>query len=165
LSIIYDALKKVEESTVNPGEKSNTPDNKNPRKLKIYFLYAFIISLGLFLANQVFNYVTRSQTIAPGLKKTDIKKPAGQNNLPKETLEKSTPAAPIDNAENVNETENISFVLNGVFFSENNGYALINNQIIKQGDKISGATVKRIGTDNVELDLGGKIIKLSTRAR
>lgn len=57
-------------------------------------------------------------------------------------------------------------MLNGVFFSENEGYALINNRIVKEGDALEGVTVKRIKLDEVELEAeDGSTIKLSTKVR
>ena len=55
------------------------------------------------------------------------------------------------------------FVLNGTFFSENQGYALINNKIVKDGDTVDGAVVKRVGLDEVELEQDGKTVKLYNR--
>jgi hypothetical protein len=53
--------------------------------------------------------------------------------------------------------------LNGLFFSNNQGYVLINNQILKEGDEINGVIVKRITLDGVELDAQGSIIKLPNK--
>ncbi|MDD5432878.1 MAG: hypothetical protein PHO70_07865 [Candidatus Omnitrophica bacterium] len=58
------------------------------------------------------------------------------------------------------------FILNGIFFSEDKGgYALVNNQIVKVGDTINGAVVKKITDELVELETEGSIIKLSTRLK
>ena len=40
-------------------------------------------------------------------------------------------------------------VLNGIFFSQEEGYALVNNHIVKVGDKVGGALVKRIDVNEV----------------
>ncbi|MBM3255779.1 MAG: hypothetical protein FJZ08_05705 [Candidatus Omnitrophica bacterium] len=55
--------------------------------------------------------------------------------------------------------------LSGIFFSEQIGYALINNQIVKEGDKISGATVVRISLDGVDLKYEDSAINLSSQGR
>jgi len=52
--------------------------------------------------------------------------------------------------------------LNGVFYSGNEAYALMNNQIIKVGDIIEGAVVKRISLEGVELEKEGQFVQIST---
>jgi len=56
-----------------------------------------------------------------------------------------------------------TFVLNGIFFSDNDGYALINNQIVRENDLVDGAKVKKITANSVELNSQEKLITLSTR--
>jgi len=55
-----------------------------------------------------------------------------------------------------------ALVLNGIFFSEGQGYALINNQIVKESDVIDGAKVLKITSDAVELDSSGTKITLTS---
>jgi hypothetical protein len=60
-------------------------------------------------------------------------------------------------------TGSVELVLNGVFFSGPDAYGLINNQIVKVGDQIAGATVKKITVTDVELETAdAKVIKLFT---
>jgi hypothetical protein len=60
-------------------------------------------------------------------------------------------------------TGGTQLVLNGVFFSGPDAYGLINNQIVKTGDQIAGATVKKITVTDVELETAdAKVIKLFT---
>ena len=51
-------------------------------------------------------------------------------------------------------------ILNGIFFSQDEPYALINNQIVKESETIEGATVKRIKVDEVEVEKEGSILTL-----
>jgi len=172
MSIIYDALKKVETSQVNDSKtkikKIAFGDNfkrfsqwygkvfytflyqdKDPKsKPKIYLLYALMICLGLFIANIFYGWLSQ-------------KKQAVSSSQPST----QTPAlAPSVSVEAKMETQKESlpeFTLNGVFFSGNEGYALINNRVVKEGDKLDGATVVQISLDEVDLEFNGSIIKLS----
>lgn len=145
MSIIYDALKKVEESN-SLGPKVANKANKH--KPNIYLLYILIA---------VFGFLTADLFTKPLLRNQDTRmfrvltKEASQpeSNVPLPYYETAKEAKP-------------SFILNGVFFSQEEGYALINNRIVKNGDLIDGAIVKGITSDEVELDSRGSTIKLST---
>ncbi len=54
----------------------------------------------------------------------------------------------------------IPFVLSGVVYSGPESYCLINGLVLKQGQKVGGATVESITPDTVTLDLGGEKIAL-----
>ncbi len=54
-----------------------------------------------------------------------------------------------------------SLMLNGLFFSGKLGYALINNQIVKEGDTIEGAKVVQISLRSVILKFGDSKIVLN----
>ncbi|MBU1125578.1 MAG: hypothetical protein KKC84_06110 [Candidatus Omnitrophica bacterium] len=60
-------------------------------------------------------------------------------------------------------TQAASLSLNGIFFSQNEGYALINNQIVKEGDTVAGVFVKTITVNGVELEDQGNPLTLLTR--
>jgi len=47
-------------------------------------------------------------------------------------------------------------VLNGTLLSDGEKFAIINNQIVKMGDEIDGAVVKKITVNAVELEFAGK---------
>ena len=64
----------------------------------------------------------------------------------------------VDNTPEVSPVD--SLVLNGVFFSKDTGYALLNNHVVKEGDFIEGAKVKRITLDGVVLEYSGREVKL-----
>lgn len=53
-------------------------------------------------------------------------------------------------------------VLNGTFLSDGEEFAIINNQIVKTGDEIDGAAVKRIRANNVELEFDGKPLYITS---
>ena len=168
MSIIYDALKKVEGSGGKAENQEGNSKNKAALNLKAYLLYALVICLGLFAASQLFGYITRSQNVAVNIKKTpaqQVSKPVIKEVAAKEMPAQNEKTPPSGGKDAENSFNNASFDLNGIFFSEKVGFALINNQIVKQGDKISGATVKQITLDGVELDKDGKILRLTTHLR
>ena len=167
MSIIYDALKKVETSQTDDSKTKIDKGFKS--KLKIYLLYASMICLGLFIANIFYGRLLPK----PSLNTTDIVTSGQPPADKKQTVSSSQPSTEPDalqtsaSVETKIETQKEnppSFTLNGVFFSGAEGYALINNRIVKKGDKIDGATVVQVLLDEVDLDFGGSIIKLSNSA-
>lgn len=155
MSIIYDALKKVERLGNIVSESQKLDKESRPklqkRKFQVYFLYALVVFSGFFIASVFFNFLKPRHlplaAVAPLPKEESVMllkikeiKPAEPNPLPRPSL-----------------------VLNGIFYSQEEGYALINNQILKVGDTIKGAVVKRIGEDEVELELSGEVIRLSSK--
>lgn len=169
MSIIYDALKKVEEaSSKNLGTEMDKSSKSMPKKIAYHkkipkiLISVLVVCLGVFVANIFFGIFPKplSNNTYTGIKdqpgvdkKQDVSVHPG---LPKET--------PLEVKPSVKESPP-SFVLNGVFFSGDEGYALINNRIVKKGDKIDGATVVAISLDEVNLEAEGSIIKLSNNPR
>ncbi len=168
MSIIYDALKKVETSQANDSKTKIDKGFKS--KPKIYLVFALMVCLGLFVANIFYEWLIPK----PLLNTTDIvtggQPPADKKQTVSSSQPSTEPAALQTSAsvETKIETQKESppsFTLNGVFFSGAEGYALINNRIVKKGDKIDGATVVQVLLDEVDLDFGGSIIKLSNSAK
>ncbi|MEI6631569.1 MAG: hypothetical protein WCL25_03015 [bacterium] len=159
MSIIHEALKKVEASTVQGIKES--PAKKIRPVFKIYILYLLVVTLGFISANAIFSFLT-----GPGHKTyTPANKPATQKIMPQATAK---PQAPPPNQVGISapqEESHSELTLNGIFFSEQVGYALINNQIVKEGDKISGATVVRISLEGVDLKYEKSAISLSSQGK
>lgn len=157
MSIIYDALKKVESSSNKeiPAPEARISGAKPGSRVKVYLIYLSVVCLGLLLGNVFFLFLSHKkmdtetvQVEPPAL----VKAPA-DNQLPVVVQQ------PVDTKK-----ENTSvFTLNGVFFSQNQGYALINNRIAKVGDTIAGATVKSIDLDEVELERSGVTFKINSK--
>lgn len=55
------------------------------------------------------------------------------------------------------------WVLSSILYSEQRKHAIINNQLVKQGEMIRGAKVLRLRPDSVRLLSKGKIIDLKLR--
>ena len=153
MSIIYDALKKVETSQANDSKTKIDKGFKS--KPKIYLVFALMVCLGLFVANIFYEWLIPK----PLLNTTDIV--TGGRPL----IDKKQTSASVETKMETQKEIPPALTLNGVFFSGSEGYALINNRVVKKGDKIDGATVVQIFLDEVDLEFGGSVIKLSTSTR
>jgi len=154
-------LKKQEAQIPENPAHQKTPADTRPAHNPI-LLYILVLLAGLFLGNIIFNILNKKARPQETPKKTI---PAGQLAViphvsgvtpaepPKE--ESKTPEPDL-------ESEKRNFVLNGIFFSANSRYALINNRIVKENDSVSGAKVRKITPNSVELELEGKITTLTT---
>lgn len=154
MSIINEALKKTEQHIHQNQDKDSSPAKTacGPNPLLVYTLVLLIgISLSKFIFGML-NPPAQKQKPQPVIlaSVSQVKTPASP---PKETAiiptESKKAAQP-------------SFILNGIFFSDNDGYALINNQIVRENDLVDGAKVIRISSNTVELANGEKLINLST---
>jgi len=155
-------------------------------KAKLIVLYAAIMLCGLFSGKFIIDFFEKKASISPAsLSPSSLKVSGSPNPLPahnqfpqevsaeaKESavaqpeLVSAQPAAepltshtviseiPASNSEPI-------FVLNGIYLDSGGGCALINNKVVKEGEMVGGAKVKRINTDNVQLDLSGKMIEIS----
>jgi len=156
MSIIYDALKKVE-----PGLKV---ENKKIANTKPIFIYVGIVVIGLLVAQVLFKFFTPASAPAAKLKVnvTALKAIAQQQSqqlLPQAQPQQTQPQ-PLPQLQE-QPAVMPSLVLNGIFFTGNDGYCLINNQILKAGDEIEGVVVEKINEQEVELSNRGTTIKLS----
>jgi type II secretory pathway component PulC len=162
MSIIYDALKKVEKNT-NRDIIAKVNKERSGKKIMTYLLYVLFACAGLFIANTIFGVLSPKvkPQAAPRVTAPVALKPA------KETTVKAKETAPAAAIIEVKKAPEIPpLILNGVFFSKDKGYALINNRVVKQGDFVEGIKVKKVNLDNVELETsGGLNFKLSTQSR
>jgi hypothetical protein len=159
MSIVHDALKKIQASGKISFEAKPDKVYKPKFKFKTYLPYILVVCFGFFIASVFFGLsrpLLRRYLQPSKISKNTVpvNPPQPQENPALEII----PTAPKE----AREEPQGRFVLNGVFFSEDEGYALINNRILKMGDTIGGATVVGISKEEVELDSKGSIIKLST---
>lgn len=157
MSIIYDALKKVEksgESVLRNNKEVPLPKNK----IRNALVYLLFLALGLFAAKAFFSYLDQQPTKEKPVKQT--KTTVIQNNTPKipPLQEPQLPPA----IKSTHLPEKPTFILNGVFSSGKESYALINNQIVKLKEKINGAVITKIAPEEVLLDYDGSQIRLTT---
>jgi hypothetical protein len=156
MSIINEALKKTEEGIQKNTAKDNPPASIKPTP-KLFLLYILILLFGLFLGHFIFNQLNHKMKTAHSLEKAIFTPPPQQP----ATLAPS----PIEQIPVVNENKpsEASFILNGIFFSDNSVYALVNNQIVRKNDSVDGAKVEEITANTVKLNNAGKLIILSTQ--
>jgi len=160
MSIINEALKKTEQYIQKNAVKENAAvaTKQAPRPILLYIL---ILLVGLVLGNIIFNLLRHKAIPADTLKKTVT----SQEQLNHPALP-TAPVLPIEEKkipQTIPSQDKQAFVLNGIFFSDNDGYALINNQIVRENDSVDGATVQKITANSVEINQEGKVTTLSTR--
>ncbi|MCM8780343.1 MAG: general secretion pathway protein GspB [Candidatus Omnitrophica bacterium] len=162
MSIIYEALKKVEPKVQNSNKTNSNYRKDKPFSLRYTVLYILTLCLGISVA------ATLSFLFTHSLEKTTTIKKYNHIHIdrPPATSPIITTNAPIllesqsESKQKIINTIKPSLVLNGIFFSENEGYALINNKILKEGDSIEQAKVKSITPQKVELEFEGETIIL-----
>lgn len=158
MSIIYDALKKVQRSggSAQPQQKRTEAKSQNYAAYAVFFA---MVCLGFLAASLLFNRLSTParQTKTAGLPVQAPQTPPAEVQIPAAETETKEPAE--------NQLNLVTLRLNGVFFSEEEGYALINNRILKEGDTIEGAVVLRISLEGVELQRGDSIIKLPAQGK
>lgn len=169
MSIIYDALKKVEGKIKNYGNAAQEAGKEQKAKAgpKIYLIYLLIIAFGAFSANFIYRLFTPSLKTAPAaksIKAPETKEPAKEH-LP-ELPQKPIALPEAASIEPPPDSEPLpSLILSGIFFSEDGAYALINNQIVEEGDEVGGLSVIKIGVTEVELQNKEKTLKLPIEPR
>lgn len=155
MSIINEALKKTENSILQNKAKKNALPVKKIRS-KSFLLYTLILLIGIFLSNFIFSLLGHKTKLAQAPGKI----------IPAATSQQAPalpifPTEPILPKEEHNPPQGV-FVLNGIFFSDNDSYALINNQIVRENIMVDGAKVVAITQNTVELDNQGKSITLTS---
>lgn len=167
MSIIYDALKKVEAKVSLPsGRDEKESIAKKPLNVKLFVICGLVALSGLFIAHIVFSFVA-SRVPSKMMASSALKSPS-VTGVVKQPVSLDLPAQPATLASQPVEAEPVveeapQLVLNGVFFSDDGGYALVNNKIVSQGDEINGAKLIEITQEEVVFDYKGKEIRLSTR--
>lgn len=155
MSIIYDALKKIEKGVGNAplsGKESRGKEVKIKKRPNPVLIYILIVLAGLLVVKTTIGLLA-----PPKIEPPPPPPPIPQitaNTAPEEVLpeEKSAPEPePKPDPE---------LTLNGAYFQRDEGYALINNRIVKTGDTIQGAIVKEIGLEKVTLEFEGRTITL-----
>lgn len=154
MSIINEALKKTDEQLKKYTPLNNSLPPKTS-KFRSFLLYVLILLAGLWLGNFIFNQLSHLIQGTPA--------PKQDNLTPAQIAPEPAPAAPINQPAEEIKPPKSNFILNGIFFSNNDGYALVNNQIVRENDYVDGAKVSSITSNTVELDNAGEVITLSTR--
>lgn len=158
MSIIYDALKRVEKTVDKSVPVAETAKAKSTNKTRPILLFIFVIVLGLFAGNMLFSLLTRPKAKPMPSLASPAVTPVNKIDIPIQT---EKPAPPL---ERIRTTEP-NLILSGVYFQGKLGYALINNKILKTEDTILGARVESISLEKVILEFEGRKITLINAAR
>jgi hypothetical protein len=141
------------------------------RKTKIVIFCIICSVLGFYSAKLLFSHIANTQNIndAASRPRLAAAKPATAASSPLPQALPPVPAA-AKTAKKTSSAETITpprpaFVLNGIVISPGSNYALVNNKIVKEGDKIEGVTVVRITKDSVELKDGDTAFKISPNTK
>jgi len=162
MSIIYDALKKVEGDISKPKPVSGVSGGLPKRTFKLvpFIAYSFAVLLALFSMKMVYDLIT-----SPRQAKQVKKEPGRSLNVVAAANQPALLSKHIPTLNTQEITEELpDLVLNGIFFSGGSGYALINNQILEEGDGISGLVVRRITEGDVELKAKNSVVTLSLKS-
>lgn len=166
MSIIYDALKKVENKVGQNKAQTiaASPKREKNFQVKIFILFLSVLGIGFVMAKMLFSFTLtpKPQRLLAIPSFNQAQAPKKQViNVVQEPSEKPIPVEPnVIKSPAIESQPAAAWVLNGVFFSREEGYALINNQILKEGDSIEGAKVMRITLEGVELEGAGLRTKL-----
>jgi len=156
MSIINEALKKTEQYIHTKAAEKIQPQ-KTKLSAKLFLIYILILLGGLFLSQIIFKLLNHKVVKARPKKEISAVVQTQQTALPA-----PLPVKPAPLIEEQKKPE-VNFILNGIFFSDNDGYALVNNQITRENDSVDGAKVIKITPNSVELDNQGTIITLNTQ--
>ncbi len=130
------------------------------RRIKFISVCIVCAVLGFYAAKALFDHIAEAQSIDEIRSKPRL--------VAKKAEIISTPVPPKPKKqlpEEIKKSPQPALVLNGIVLSPELNYALINNKIVKEGDKIEGITVIRITKDSVELKEGDKSFRISPNAK
>lgn len=160
MSIIYDALKKVENSKLKDFE----PKKKTLAAKKIkpsYIFYALIVIIGFFTAKTVFRIsaLKQEKSSIPALSQ----EAKGARPLPGGMAKAPLPSALPQVEDNSSITLPFRPRLEGILYDHSGSYAIVNKKILRPGDTIRDLKLLRIFPDRIELESSkGEKINLTT---
>ena len=180
MSIIADALKKVEKKR-EPVVVSKTPSYTQAQtpqpqinithvtQHKVSYLFvgimvAAVVFMGLLFTK--FSHSKPSYQLAEDTSADPATQAQAQKLQPKPIITPEPTQATFANSnfpilkKLVNDS---NFRVSGIMYDENDPAAIINNQIVREGESIGEATVERIERDQVKISYEGKEFTLKVR--
>jgi hypothetical protein len=140
MSIIYDALKRLEGKTKKHARlETGSPERGKSKLSKVIFAVFFLIALSS-VSLLVIKIYKMPASHTPSVSKK-LRSPKEETSSPKK------------------EASGLS--LSGIFFSDGEYLALINDRIVKVGDYIGKAQVVKIEPDGVEIKFKDSTLRLS----
>ncbi len=145
-------------NTVNKAEKEKKvkiPD------IKIYLLYGLLVIVLFFVFNAYLKSIKKQQSkdYSSTISYSSVKN--NKFGLPRKIFGAfSFSKFFSSNQVNPKKLKSQNLVLNGILISGGNKYALINNNIVREGDKLGDAVVLQINEEYVELKSGTSRFKL-----
>jgi hypothetical protein len=151
-------------------ESSDNSKKKQKQAKRIYLVYILALGVGIFLAKFALDRLTPKAKFTPREKEVSspVEIPAQTQPPAPEVASLRGESLPLSSTEEANLAPQVSeekkplpvLSLSGIFYDEQQSYALINNQIVKKGDLVGGAKVVDITASNVDLEFEGEPIKL-----
>jgi hypothetical protein len=163
MSIIYDALKRIEKKTKDTeyGFDSRKRDTRKSRRLGCILLILLILCLvALFVDKSstkkyfIKSTLTDKHTMYPKVSRITM---TGKEKTPAKVVPLSAPKAEPPTTDK----KLPLFYLNGIFFSDGEYLALINDQLVQTGGFIEGAQVQKIDSEGVDIKFGESSFRLS----
>jgi hypothetical protein len=152
MSTIYDALKKVETKTKPPEQKPQPPKRSNP---KLFLLIYFICAIVLI---SLIHFLTLKSSKTPGESKITI----SRSHLTAPSTSQPAKPQPLSTGRIPPTARKLpSLSLTGIFFSDGEYIALINNETVKVGDTIEGVQIQKIDSNGVEIKFGDSSFRLN----
>jgi len=157
MSIIYEALKKTQESPEGVNQQAALPKGKHlpspkaPPLKKQLFLSAAGVALGISFTWVIMNkpFVPAAPVLIEKTGQPSPLNPPRNNKTPGKNPDISASSRGLPH-----------LILNGIVLSEDGSIAMINNQICKAGDEIEGAKIVEITASRVVLSLKNQEIVL-----
>jgi|GEM_PF-4852853 len=163
MSIIYDALKRIEKKAKDTEYSSENAkrDTRKSRRIGYILLILLVLCLvALFVDKSSTKryFVERSPTDKhPMFPKVSRIAMTGEEKTPAKVMPLSEPESKPPSADK----KLPLFYLSGIFFSDGEYLALINDQLVQADDFIEGAQVQKIDSDGVEIKFGESSFRLS----
>lgn len=148
-------------NTVNPNKPEKEKKAKN-FDIKVYLLYAALVVALFFVLKIYLNSTKKGQNTANYADKAySFVKKSNRFRLPQKILSVFSSSKKVFVKQTGQEKlKSQNLVLNGILFSPEKKLALINNVIVKEGDKIGDAIVLQINENFVELENRSSKFKL-----
>ena len=184
MSVINDALKKAKEEsqknqtlkttksmdsarTKAPKKEAHPPQKRNVTLLAVLsFILLGILALPILYPkiNKMATLVASSNNEETSVKELIASQVDMVKSVPEE---KSKVRQPIEAAPAPSSTPSppSDIILNGIMYSAKNPVAVINDELLTEGEKIRGITVVEIRRDSVDIEKDGYLITLSLKKK